>query len=89
MIYKIYKLSFYKDARSIEEIGMSVDLNDKDLLAHYEVDARSKESNISDLSGNNYDINYYNIWFEEYYSYSIYSLCSQKCRKSKRVEKNI
>lgn len=62
---ELYKLSFYKDVRTVEEIGLGVNLKDNDLLAHYEVDSNSKKQDINDLSKNNYDIKYSNIWFDK------------------------
>lgn len=70
----IRSLTLYSDAKSASEIDDAIDLNDEDLIGHYEMNS-STGNTIVDLSGNNYNFKYTPIWYTDKeevtdYSYS-------------------
>jgi hypothetical protein len=62
---EIYKLSLYKHTRTLEEIEAGVNLKDKNLLAHYELDNSNVGQDILDLTSNHYDLKYTKLFFDK------------------------
>ena len=58
---QLRSLTLYNDVKSVDEINTSVNLNDDDLLAYYEMNSTSKDY-IEDLSGNGYGFTYCSEW---------------------------
>ena len=58
---QIRSVTLYSAVKTSEELNASVELNDEDLLAHYEMDNTTSEV-ITDLSGNHYDFKYCPEW---------------------------
>lgn len=59
----------YGDVRSASEILADTkgdpDLNDKDLMIFYDITSEDTKKDISDASGNGYDMTYYKMWLTE------------------------
>lgn len=62
---EIYKLSLYKDTRTIEEIGQGTNIKDNDILSHYEISNSDIGKDILDKTENGYDINYSSLWIDK------------------------
>ena len=58
---QIRTLSLYKDVKTAEELKETTNINDNDLLAHYEMDSSSKDF-VEDLTGNGYGFTYCPEW---------------------------
>ena len=64
-------VTLFSDTRTAEEVlsdyNNGVDVNDENLIAHFDIDANDMCKDIADESGNGYDLTYSPAWVEEDY----------------------
>lgn len=58
-------VSIYSDVRTSNEIKNGVDLDDENLIAHYEVSSNSVGLDVEDKSNNGYDLRCQKTWFTD------------------------